>query len=249
MEKYHEIWLKEERKSIEGWDFSILDGRWESEAIPWEYMAEVKKHLKPTDRLLDLGTGGGEFLLTLNHPFELTSVTEGYPPNLEICKHKLEPLGITVKGVDETNHLDYPDAYFDVVIDRHEAYDIHEVMRVLKPGGWFITQQVGGRNNEELSRWFMPEFLSEYADFSGSSQKTSFIEAGFSVETYQEASLNLKFFDVGAVVFYAKNIPWEFPGFSVDAYLPRLEALQTLMDEQGYIQSTEYRFIIVARKV
>jgi len=72
MEKYHEIWLEEERKSIEGWDFSVLDGRWESEAIPWDYKEEVQNHLKPTDRLLDLGTGGGEFLLTINHPYELT---------------------------------------------------------------------------------------------------------------------------------------------------------------------------------
>ncbi|HAO60955.1 MAG TPA: SAM-dependent methyltransferase [Erysipelotrichaceae bacterium] len=249
MEKYHEIWLEEERKSIEGWDFSVLDGRWESEAIPWDYQAEIQKRLKPTDRLLDLGTGGGEFLLTLNHPYELTCVTEGYPPNLEICKNKLEPLGITVKGVDESNHLDYPDAFFDLVIDRHEAYDLSEVKRVLKPGGVFITQQVGGRNNEELSRWFIPDFVSEYADFDGQSQKTVFIETGFRIEMYQEASLRLKFFDVGTVVFYAKNIPWEFPGFTVDVYLPRLDALQALMDEQGYIQSMEYRFIIVARKV
>ena len=36
-----------------------------------------------------MGTGGGEFLLTLDHPFYNTVVTESYPPNvLTICNYK-----------------------------------------------------------------------------------------------------------------------------------------------------------------
>ena len=35
-------------------------------------------------RLLDMDTGGGEFLLSLGHPFERTAATEGYPPNVEL---------------------------------------------------------------------------------------------------------------------------------------------------------------------
>ena len=50
----------------------------------------------PEKELLDMGTGGGEFLLTLGHPGEHTTVTEGYPPNVQLCRQRLEPLGIQV---------------------------------------------------------------------------------------------------------------------------------------------------------
>ena len=55
-----------------------------------------------------MGTGGGEFLLGLGHPHRLTSVTEGYAPNLALCRERLSPLGIEVKAVREDNRLDFP---------------------------------------------------------------------------------------------------------------------------------------------
>ena len=38
----------------------------------------VKHYLKPDHELLDMDTGGGEFLLSLKHPYEKTSATEAY---------------------------------------------------------------------------------------------------------------------------------------------------------------------------
>jgi SAM-dependent methyltransferase len=248
MEKTHAFWLEEELHSVQGWDFSHLTDRWESDPLPWDYAAIIKQYLKPSDKLLDLGTGGGEFLLTLNHPYTCTSVTEGYPPNYLHCKQSLEPLGITVKPVDESNHLDFPDQTFDIVIDRHESYDLIEVLRVLKPGGIFITQQCGGLNNIELSRRFIPDFISEFAQFSYTSEINAVKSAGFQILHHEEASPKLKFLDVGAIVFYAKNIPWEFPGFSVKKFLPQLDEFQRDINENGYFESTESRFMFVAQK-
>ena len=37
-------------------------------------------------KLLDMETGGGEFLLSLNHSKHNTSAIEGYQPNVELCK-------------------------------------------------------------------------------------------------------------------------------------------------------------------
>ena len=248
MENHHAFWLLEQQRSIEGWDFSHLNGRWESDPLPWNYTELIKNYLHASDKLLDLGTGGGEFLLTLNHPYQLTSVTEGYPPNYLICLQNLMPLGIRVKPVDETNQLDFPDQSFDIVIDRHEAYDLYEVMRVLKPGGYFITQQCGGFNNVDLSRRFMPDFVSEYAGFNYHSQVDAFNKTGFEVIHHHEYLPKLRFYDVGAIVFYAKNIPWEFPGFSVERFLPQLDEIQKIIEKKGHIESTESRFLIIAKK-
>ena len=52
-------------------------------------------------KLLDFDTGGGEFLLSLGHPYGNTAATEGYPPNVELCKKELQRLGIDFKACDD----------------------------------------------------------------------------------------------------------------------------------------------------
>jgi len=75
-----------------------------------------------------------------------TVATEGYAPNVQTARDRLSPLGVQVIAIDqETDHiLPLADSTFDLIINRHEYYDPHEVRRILKPGGRFITQQVGG---------------------------------------------------------------------------------------------------------
>lgn len=77
-------WLKYEKIKFTGWDFSDIKDSWENEDLPWNYTEIVKKYLFPDLELLDMGTGGGEYLLSLNHPFEKTSVTEGWKPNIDL---------------------------------------------------------------------------------------------------------------------------------------------------------------------
>ena len=73
---------------IHGWDFSHIYGRYsEEENLLWDFRTVINKYLKNDMKLLDMETGGGEFLLSLNHPMHHnTSATEGYPPNVELCK-------------------------------------------------------------------------------------------------------------------------------------------------------------------
>ncbi|MCT4594983.1 MAG: class I SAM-dependent methyltransferase [Anaeromicrobium sp.] len=112
---------KDEEKSFQGWDFSYLDNRWKEEKLPWDYKALLKKYLKSHYQLLDVGTGGGEFLLSLNHPYEKTAVTEAWEPNVKLCKEKLLPLGICVRQAHEDNELPFEDNSFDMIINRHSV--------------------------------------------------------------------------------------------------------------------------------
>ena len=43
--------------------------------------------------------------------------------------------------------LPFEDSSFSLVVSRHESYVASEVARVLRPGGLFLTQQLGGDSN------------------------------------------------------------------------------------------------------
>lgn len=247
--KLKNICEKEEKQSFFGWDFSHLNNRWENEKLKWNYFDIIKNHLRDTDNLLDIGTGGGEFLLTLNHPYKLTSVTEAYPPNFELCKEKLSPIGISVNQTYKDNVLPFDNDTFDIIINRHAAFDLNEVYRVLKSGGYFITQQVGNRNNNELRSKLLSNFepnVNEKHTLHHYLENLS--QMNYSIEFSDEQFLRVKFLDIGALVYYAKIIEWEFPHFSVSKCFDNICKCQTEIEQNGYIQSKWHRFIIVAQK-
>jgi SAM-dependent methyltransferase len=243
-----EFWENEEKASFLGWDFSHIDNRWEYEKNPFDYKKIVLSYLKPDYKLLDMGTGGGEFLLTLKHPYSNTYVTEGFLPNYNFCKTKLAPLGITVKYINEDDKIDYSDNFFDIIINRHESYDINEIYRVLKPGGIFITQQIGNLNDLDLSKKINPNFKSLFNNNNLKYIKSKLESNNFSVLKTDEKFTPIKFFDTGAFVYFAKIIEWEFPNFSVKNNLTQLIEIDEEINNNGYLQAKEHRFIIVARK-
>lgn len=105
-----ENWLKEEAAAhIKGWDFSHIQGRYEVEDdLPWDYESMVRQALKQDAYILDIDTGGGEFLLSLGHPYDRTGATEAYPPNVELCRKTLSPLGIDFKEANANISLPFP---------------------------------------------------------------------------------------------------------------------------------------------
>ena len=242
------LWTQAQQQPIAGWDFSHLDGRMESDPLPWDYRAIVLSRLKPDSRLLDMGTGGGKFLLGLGHPHRLTSVTEGYAPNLALCLERLSPLGIEVKAVQEDKRLDFPAASFDLIINRHEDLSAPEVFRCLKPGGMFITQQVGGGNNHDLAKRLIPGCAPSFPDHTLNANVRLLEAAGFEIIRREEAFPRVRFYDVAALVYFAGIIQWEFPGFSVDTSFEQLISLQEELETTGHIDSTEHRFLIAAAK-
>jgi len=244
-----ELWKKDEEMSFQGWDFSYLLNRWEGENLPWDYKTIVKEYLKPEYELLDMGTGGGEFLLTLNHPHNKTSVTEAWEPNVKLCKEKLSPLGINVAQVYDDAKLPFKDNSFDMIINRHEAYEVNEVKRILKPNGIFITQQVGGNNNEILSKVLIKNFVSQYSCHNLNYRSEELEGNSFKVLYKNEYFPYLRFYDVGAIVYYAKIIEWEFPGFSVDHSFNELCKLHEELKKKPYIESYEHRFIIAGKNI
>ena len=249
-EELIKIWKDEESIAhIKGWDFSHLDGRFESdEDIPWDYKALVQQYLKDDMNLLDYDTGGGEFLLSLGHPYDKTSATEGYPPNVKLCMETLRPLGIDIRECHDASRIPFDDESFDIMINRHGDFDPVEIKRLLKPGGLFVTQQVGDKNDRDLVDMVLPEVEFAYHDLNLKAQKKAFEENGFEILSDDEVFRPIRFYDVGAFVWFARIIEWEFVDFSVDKCLDKLFDLQKKIEKDGVIEGTIHRYMIVARK-
>ena len=240
---------EEEIAHIHGWDFSHIEGRYmEEDDLPWDYREEILRYLKPEMRILDIDTGGGEFLLSLNHPNENTAATENYPPNVDLCQEILLTLGIDFRAADGKGVLPFADASFDMVINRHGDFNPSEIHRVLKPGGLFITQQVGAENDRELVELLCGQTDLPFTDQYLNITIDRFSQTGFEILDGRECFRPIRFYDVGALVWFARIIQWEFPDFSVERNLERLMQAQNLLNESGVVEGSIHRFLLISRK-
>ena len=250
IEELKTIWKQEENAAhIHGWDFSHIYGRYEEEQdLPWDYGSIVRHYLTKDTELLDLDTGGGEFLLSLKHPYPKTSATEGYPPNVDLCREILVPLGIHFKECNNASDIPFDDASFDLIINRHGEFHAPELYRLLKDNGIFVTQQVGGENDRELVEMVLPGTKKPFPHLNLKEQRKVFEEAGFQILLAEEAFRPITFYDVGAFVWFARVIEWEFPDFSVDRCFENLLKMHQVIENNGKIIGTVHRYLIVAMK-
>ena len=122
---------------------------------------------------------------------------------------------------------------------------------MLKKGGIFITEQVGEDNDRDLVEMVLPNIKKPFLHLNLKElkeQKKVFEETGFQIIEGDEAFRPIKFFDVGAFVWFAHIIEWEFPNFSVDRCFDYLLKMQKKIEEKGFIEGTIHRYLIVARK-
>jgi SAM-dependent methyltransferase len=163
----HERWAWiHETAAMTGWDFSPLAGRLVADDPPWDFDQICLDAMAESSRCLDMGTGGGERLSELidrldearppGEPSPTISAAEGWEPNVPLAASTLQDYGVEVTRYDSDHHPEMPwgDGEFDLVMNRHESYDLAEVARVLAPGGLFLTQQVDGTEAQEFRDLF-----------------------------------------------------------------------------------------------
>ena len=243
-------WLQEEDAArMKGWDFSHLRGRYEEEQdLPWDYAQVVRAFLQPDRKLLDMDTGGGEFLLSLKHPHNKTSATEGWPPNAYLCRRRLSPLGLRFEQADGEGLLPFADGTFDLILNRHGSYDPAEISRLLRPGGTFITEQVGAKNDRELVELLLGELPLPFPQQTLACAAEAVKSAGLRVLRGEEAFRPIRFWDIGALVWFARVLPWEFPGFSVETCREQLYRAQEILEQNGVVEGTIHRYLLVVQK-
>lgn len=242
-----ERWREEERPQPEGWDFADLADRMSESAVPWDLGAIYRLALGGATSVLDMGAGGGEFLLTLADALpEDTVATEGWPPNVAVARRALAPIGVDVveygapdEDVDAVP-MPFTDARFDLVLNRHESFSPRELARVLSPGGQFVSQQVGGDEAHELGDWFGEHAELPHVNLRDVSRELG--GAGLEVVDSAEHTGSYVFQDVAALLAYLQLVPWETPeDFSVDRYAEQLLSLHR-SSRGGPVTLTRRRF-------
>jgi len=239
------------RVPFRGWDFSVLGDRIAVEPPPWDFEALVDACAGASTSMLDMGTGGGEWL-SARRRAACTVATETWSPNVPLAADRLRPLGIAVVhdegAVDNTvqsvgncrGRLAFRAGAFDLVVNRHEAFVAREVRRVLVPGGLFVTQQSdsGTRAFHELLGMSVPPV----DEFTLALAVEQLEHAGLRVEHAIWGHARVVFADIGALAWYLANVPWAVPGFTVDRHR---EALVGLHGRPIHVASA--RFVVRAR--
>ena len=117
---------------------------------------------------------------------------------------------------------------------------------MLRPGGRFLTQQVGSLDARETADWFgrrsRPEWTLERAS-------TAMKDAGLTVVAADDFVGAYRFDSVTTLLRYFALVPWDLPdGFIVTDHLPALTALHRGAEAGRLIELTLHRWYVVARR-
>lgn len=245
MTTFDELLAEGQSVPVAGWDFSWFEGRATEQRPSWGYARLMAGRMAKAVAALDIQTGGGEVLATVERPPALLAATESWPPNLRIAHRNLRPLGALVVGAGDV--LPFRAGSFDLVVSRHPVVAVwDEIARVLRPGGTYFSQQVGAGSVRELTDFLMgpqPVNPSRSPERAVAAAQA----AGLTVVDLREEALRMEFHDVAAVVHFLRKVLWTVPGFTVDAYRPRLAELHEHIQRHGSFVAYSRRFLIEAQ--
>jgi len=132
------------------------------------------------------------------------------------------------------------------VLNRHGAFNVKELSRIIRKDGIFFTQQVEANNWSDL--------MSEFGDTPNWPDNTLSIvveklkKEGFKIERAEEWEGKTFFKDIKALVFVLKVIPWTINNFGVEKYKEVLLRLHKKIEKEGKLEFSSKRYLILARK-
>lgn len=236
--------FRDRARAFSGWEIEVQSVPLDP-APPWDYGTLVQVYGSRATRALDMGTGGGERLARWRDslPDALTA-TEEWHVNAPLAHGRLAPLGV---GVVRCRSLVLPfaDGAVDLVLNRHEELDPAEVVRVLRPGGAVLTQQVGGEYWQEL-RPFFPR-MTDYGDLF-EDYRSGLTSAGMEIIQARRHLRRFAYADLGEIVYLLSIMPWVVPDFDLESDLDALLAAERALRTADGIVLTEPNFLLVARR-
>jgi len=239
------------------WGAGLLPERLFAESPSWSYPAMARSILPSAHSVLDMGTGEGEVLASLAPFPKLTVAYEGWWPTVPAAQTRLQPLGVhLVVALGSADNVGEPDARrhrpglpfcreaFDLILNRHEAFDPFEVRRIIKPGGRFLTQQVG--SDEAASVRTLLGLPVDSSTWAAAQAVDQLQPAGWAIDDLREDRLTMRFADIAALIGYVRTIPWAYRDLDWASVRPRLEQLH-VKSQSDPIEAISHRFIVLAR--
>lgn len=245
MRDLFDFYMKQVHDLFTGWDFAAIEkaGRIQEQCLPWSYGSIVITHARQANAMLDMGTGGGEFLASLQPFFPAyVAATEGYKPNIPVANSLLNPLGITVLPVYNDDDLPYENDSFDLIINRHESYSASEVRRLLKEDGFFLTQQCGGNDCQEINNQLGVPCNDEFSHWNLNYAIKELEANGFEILESKIAFPKQRFYDIGALLFYLNAIPWQVVDFDSAVYKEQLFGIHQSIVKNGFFRDDPKSF-------
>jgi SAM-dependent methyltransferase len=238
-----------EQVPIGGWDFGWLDGRAVEERPTWRYFDRVAERAADVSTLLEVQAGVGSMIGVLASLPRLSVATEGFPASVAMAAPRLRSRGVHLVVTSQTRQaLPFADETFELVISRHpiEVW-WREIARVLRPGGTYFAQHVGPHSLRALSEFLM-------GPPPGVSNRDTEVErraaeaVGFVMQSMRLEHPRTAFFDIGAVVYFLRLVPWIVPGFTVPKYRDSLRELHETIRHHGVFETSASRTLIEATK-
>jgi hypothetical protein len=191
----------------------------------------------------------------------VTVATESWQPNVAVARVRLAPLGVDVvevevcldnddqgpRGADGPS-LPFDEHVFELVVARHEAFVAQEVARVVAVKGHFATQQLGVDGHRGFRELFGVALHSAVPSFLELVTRQLEV-AGMRVDEAAEAIQESSFYDIGALAWFLRMVPWVVPDFSVERYRRQLEFLHEELKSRGPLDVGVLGFYLIASPV
>jgi SAM-dependent methyltransferase len=223
-----------------GWDFAGMNVL--RQPVPWEYQDVVLCYLKSSDVVLDVGTGGGERLRDLAGSFDHGLGIDADPDMVLLASENPSAGNLRFRVCSE--RLESVPETFDVIIDRHAPFDLSAVAAHLKPGGYFVTQQVGERNmacvKAALGQPASPPPI----------QRQAIAASGLRPLAFMEYDVEYVVRDIESLVFWLNALDLGHADVDGQSALASAVILNRVLagnlDERGFV-TNEHRYLAVAQ--
>jgi SAM-dependent methyltransferase len=246
---FEELVAEADAVSVDGWDFSWLDGRATEERPSWGYQRLISRRLAAVSAALDIQTGGGEVLAGAERFPPTMAAVEAWPPNAALATRLLHPRGVVVVALRDESPLPFADEAFDLVTSRHpNTVWWTEIARVLRPGGTYLAQHIGPATVSELAEYFIGPQPEAWARREPANERAQAEAAGLQIVDMRHERVREEFCDIGAVIYFLRKVIWIVPGFTVERYRRQLRELHERIETDGSFVAHAARVLVEARK-
>jgi SAM-dependent methyltransferase len=224
-----------------GWDFSrMVDWR---APVSWDYSEVVAAQVDDQSDVLDIGTGGGERLLSFA-PIIGSGLGIDLDPELVAVAARNGRDEPKVSFRLSSHELENVSETFDVALNRHAPFSLQVLPSRLNTDGVFITQQVGERNMGNIKEALGQDFPS--APIS----RDVFDGSGLTLVEFREYDVEYVVRDVESLVFWLSALDFLHADINGSDATTDADVLNRILDgnvtADGFV-TNEHRYLAIAR--